>query len=62
MTDKKTCPICTAEFECTNNEQCWCSDFAKIIPLPDKDNEEGCVCPNCLRVRLELELGLDKVE
>ncbi|MCB9000298.1 MAG: cysteine-rich CWC family protein [Bacteroidales bacterium] len=47
---KKTCPKCSASFECTGEEDCWCEsvqihkkDMLRIIGL-----YTDCLCPRCL--------------
>lgn len=48
-----TCPQCKSEFSCTfkaGEDNCWCSNFPNIMPIPsgDTDKESSCFCPECL--------------
>ena len=47
------CAACGADFSCTLNGPCWCSDEAFRLPVPPKPASDGgagdCLCPDCLR-------------
>ena len=46
----KRCVVCNAEFECTENEQCWCMKYKyseeQLKEL--RSNYSDCLCPACL--------------
>ncbi len=51
----KKCARCEQEFECGFEEgksTCWCFALPHVIPLSE-DEEEGCLCPDCLKKKIE---------
>ncbi|HEY5789692.1 MAG TPA: cysteine-rich CWC family protein [Gammaproteobacteria bacterium] len=48
------CAECGAPFRCGSDDAapCWCArDFPAVLPLPATG--AGCLCPACLRRRLD---------
>ena len=54
----KRCPECGAEFQCLAHcgaNTCWCMELPRL-PMP-ADPDADCLCPNCLRARVEKHLS-----
>jgi hypothetical protein len=47
---EKRCAQCGAAMTCKPEGGCWCAELPKI-PMPTDD--EGCLCRNCLRAKIE---------
>ncbi|HSQ04867.1 MAG TPA: cysteine-rich CWC family protein [Burkholderiales bacterium] len=48
------CAACGAPFYCAGRDGasgCWCAQLPNIMPLSDE--HAGCLCPPCLRERIE---------
>ena len=47
--NKKTCPRCHSELECSADEEgpCWCFGLA-VKKIDKKDAYETCLCAACL--------------
>lgn len=50
------CQLCGNEFECgaeNKAAKCWCFDLPHVRPLPVLENNQNCLCPNCLKHNIE---------
>ncbi|NVO18598.1 MAG: cysteine-rich CWC family protein [Bacteroidetes bacterium] len=49
---KKKCPRCGSEFNCSTSSKCWCYEYD--IPAENLDKLEAeydsCLCPECLKL------------
>lgn len=55
--ENQCCPECGAEFQCLAHcgaNTCWCMALPRL-PMPSEP-DAGCLCPACLRARIEREL------
>jgi hypothetical protein len=43
------CARCGTAFDCGLGGECWCAAEPYRMPLADADENEDCLCPNCLR-------------
>ena len=48
------CSNCSSPMNCDLDEHCWCADFPHM-PMP-KD-EQACLCPGCLKDKIDRKLG-----
>ncbi|MBE9609244.1 cysteine-rich CWC family protein [Chitinilyticum piscinae] len=51
--ERKRCSRCSAEFDCGTGAadgRCWCTELPAALPL---DSGADCLCPACLRQRLQ---------
>jgi hypothetical protein len=44
------CAQCGARMTCQPEGGCWCAELPSV-PMPA--DAEGCLCPTCLRVKIE---------
>jgi hypothetical protein len=51
------CAQCGAAMTCQPEGGCWCAELPHV-PMPT--DAEGCLCPNCLRAKIETLQELDK--
>jgi SAM-dependent methyltransferase len=58
MSTQKTCPECAAVFSCSTEGGCWCADLPPTLPLADG---AACLCPACLRSKIEVVEAWDAV-
>jgi hypothetical protein len=56
MSVEKICPECGATFSCHSDDGCWCNELPRVIPLTREGVLRGCLCPKCLRSRIDAEL------
>ena len=47
------CSKCNAPMSCNPEHDCWCAEFPRVLPVPDKTTQ-GCFCRNCLEQELAL--------
>ncbi|MGH6682593.1 MAG: cysteine-rich CWC family protein [Pseudolabrys sp.] len=43
------CARCGTAFECGLDGACWCAAEPYRLPLTAADENEDCLCPDCLR-------------
>ena len=48
----KICSSCKAKFRCDENSSCWCYELPHVTVNRNNDNDEDCICPKCLEVRI----------
>lgn len=48
---KKICPACKKEFDCKNDETCWCMKYEYPEELLEKlrNDYSDCLCEDCLK-------------
>ena len=49
---QKLCSQCAAPFECTQAAGCWCAELPHVFAMPAPGGQD-CLCPVCLRAKLE---------
>ena len=48
----KICSSCKAKFQCEENTSCWCYELPHVSIDKKKYDEEDCICPKCLEVKI----------
>ncbi len=57
----KHCHECGSGFYCAGyagQAGCWCADLPRVMPVRDKAAK--CLCPHCLRKRIDARLGVER--
>lgn len=47
------CSRCNAPMSCKTEHDCWCAEFPRVLPVPEKTTA-GCFCRSCLEQELAL--------